>query len=149
MRMIRSTSAWDKHQIERFLADTVIPVRLACIDRDGVPLVCSLWYLYADGALWCATQQSASVAAFLRAEARCGFEVAPEQMPYRGVRGQGRVSLSAAEGPGVLLRLIDRYLGSRDTSFAAWLVARSATEVAIRLEADWVTSWDFSKRMDN
>lgn len=147
--MIRSTSAWDEQRIARFLADTVIPIRLACIDRDGEPLVCSLWYLYSEGALWCATQQSASVVAFLEAEPRCGFEVASEAMPYRGVRGQGRVSLSTAQGPGILLRLIDRYLGSRDSSFASWLIARSASEVAIRLEADWMTSWDFSKRMDN
>ena len=148
MRMIRSTSAWDDHQIDRFLADTVIPIRLACIDRDGEPLVCSLWYLYSEGALWCATQQSANLVAFLEAEPCCGFEVAPEAMPYRGVRGQGRVSLSAAQGPDILLRLIDRYLGNRKSSFASWLIARSATEVAIRLEADWMTSWDFSKRMD-
>lgn len=148
MRMIRSTSAWDDHQIDRFLADTVIPIRLACIDRDGEPLICSLWYLYSEGALWCATQQSANLVAFLEAEPRCGFEVAPEAMPYRGVRGQGRVSLSAAQGPDILLRLIDRYLGNRKSSFASWLIARSATEVAIRLEADWMTSWDFSKRMD-
>jgi hypothetical protein len=48
----------------------------------------------------------------------------------------------------VLLRLIDRYLGKRDSGFAAWLISRSASEVAIRLEPDWVTSWDFGKRMD-
>lgn len=148
MRNIRSNSAWDEQQISQFLASTVIPIRLACIDRDGDPLVCSLWYLYLEGALWCATQRSAHVIALLEAHPRCGFEVAPEQMPYRGVRGQGRVSLSAAQGPGMLLRLIDRYLGNRDSDFASWLIARSAVEVAIRIEADWVTSWDFSKRMD-
>jgi nitroimidazol reductase NimA-like FMN-containing flavoprotein (pyridoxamine 5'-phosphate oxidase superfamily) len=147
LTMIRSTSAWNSEQIDRFLVDTVIPVRLACLDRDGDPLVCSLWYLYADGALWFATQKSAAVVAFLEAEPRCGFEVAPETMPYRGVRGQGKVSLLAARGPEILLRLIDRYLGSRDSGFASWLIARSTSEVAIRLEPDWITSWDFSKRM--
>ncbi len=148
MGIIRAASAWDEHQISRFLADTVIPLRLACVDRKRDPLVCSLWYLYAEGAFWCATRQSARVIAFLEAEPRCGFEVAPETMPYRGVRGQGRVSLSAEKGPGLLLRLVDRYLGSRDSGFASWLINRSADEVAIRIEADWMTSWDFSKRMD-
>ena len=148
MGIIRATSAWEERQITRFLADAVIPLRLACVDRDGDPLVCSLWYLYSEGALWCATRQSARVVAFLEAEPRCGFEVAPETMPYRGVRGQGRVSLSAAQGPGLLLRLIDRYLGNRNSAFASWLITRSADEVAIRIETDWMTSWDFSKRMD-
>jgi len=148
MGIIRATSAWDERQISRFLADAVIPLRLACVDRDRDPLVCSLWYLYSEGAFWCATRQSARVIGFLEAEPRCGFEVATETMPYRGVRGQGRVSLSAAQGPDILLRLIDRYLGNRDSGFASWLIARSDTEVAIRLEADWMTSWDFSKRME-
>ena len=147
MSTIRSSSAWDQQQINRFLADAVIPIRLACIDRDGDPLVCSLWYLYADDALWCATQQTANVIALLEANPRCGFEVAPETMPYRGVRGQGKVALSAELGPGTLLRLLDRYLGTRDSGFATWLIARSSTEVAIRIEPTWMTSWDFSKRM--
>jgi nitroimidazol reductase NimA-like FMN-containing flavoprotein (pyridoxamine 5'-phosphate oxidase superfamily) len=149
MPTIRSSSAWDEQQINRFLADAVIPIRLGCVDHEGDPLVCSLWYLYADGALWCATQQSASVITLLEADPRCGFEVAPETMPYRGVRGQGKVVLSAEQGPGTLLRLLDRYLGTRDSGFATWLIGRSSTEVAIRIEPAWVTSWDFSQRMQS
>jgi len=147
MSRIKSSSAWDQQRISRFLTATVIPIRLACLDRRGDPLVCSLWYLYDEGAIWCATQASASVVKLLETHPRCGFEVAPETMPYRGVRGQGRVELSAEQGPGTLLRLIDRYLGTRDSGFAAWLIARSASEVAIRIEPDWLTSWDFGARM--
>jgi nitroimidazol reductase NimA-like FMN-containing flavoprotein (pyridoxamine 5'-phosphate oxidase superfamily) len=147
MSKVRSSSAWDTEQIDAFLDAAVIPIRLACSDKDGVPLICSLWYLYADGALWCATQESASVAALLQNSPRCAFEVAPESMPYRGVRGQGRVTVLPDAGPATLLQLIDRYLGARDTQFAAWLIGRSATEVAIKLEPDWLTSWDFGSRM--
>ena len=68
-------------------------------------------------------------------------------MPYRGVRGQGRAELSRADGPAVLLRLIDRYLHSRDSTFARWLISRQQDEVAVRIEPDWLTAWDFSGRM--
>ena len=68
-------------------------------------------------------------------------------MPYRGVRGQGRVSILPGEGMPVLLRLIDRYLGTRDSGFAKWLVEYAEDEVAIRIEPEWFTAWDFSKRM--
>ena len=145
--MIRSGSAWDKQQITQFLRDCIIPVRLACLSASGAPLVCSLWYLYDDDAIWCATQQSASVIKYLEQEPRCGFEVAPEAMPYRGVRGQGTAKLSVAAGEDVLLRLIDRYLGDRDTAFAAWLLKRSASEIAVKIEPDWMTAWDFGRRM--
>ena len=147
MSLVRKSSAWDQSTIDAFLRDTVIPVRLACSDTEGVTLICSLWYLYDDGFIWCATQKSAALVRLLEGQQHCGFEIAPESMPYRGVRGQGSVTLMPAEGEVVLLRLIDRYLGKRDTGFAQWLVKRANQEVAIKIEPDWVTSWDFGSRM--
>lgn len=147
MSRLRSSSAWDMQQIDGFLQAAIIPIRLACADKADVPLICSLWYLYVDGAFWCATQQSASVVTLLERAPRCAFEVAPETMPYKGVRGQGRVTLLPDAGSEMLLQLIDRYLGARDTQFATWLIGRSTSEVAIKLEPDWLTSWDFGSRM--
>lgn len=42
---------------------------------------------------------------------------------------------------------MDRYLGTRDSGFARWLLARQDREVAIRIEPDWLTSWDYGERM--
>lgn len=144
---IRASSAWPRDGIQSFLERQRIPLRLACLDRRDEPLVCSLWYLFEEGSLWCATQKSARVVDYLTRNPACGFEVAPESPPYMGVRGQAAASLSAERGPEVLLRLIDRYLGDRETSLARWLIARSSDEVAIRLSPRWLTSWDYSGRM--
>ena len=147
MSLVKKTSAWDQQSIDAFLQSTFIPVRLACSDHEGVPLICSLWYLYDNEVIWCATQHSAVIVRLLEDQRQCGFEIAPEAMPYRGVRGQGNVTLLPDEGEAVLLRLIDRYLGKRDSDFAQWLVRRAETEVAIKIQPDWFTSWDFSRRM--
>jgi len=149
MILIRKSSAWDQRSIDAFLQSTVIPVRLACCDAAGVPLICSLWYLYDEGAIWCATQQSAAIVRFLGGQQQCGFEVAPEAMPYRGVRGQGKVTLLPDEGEAVLRRLIDRYVGKPDSDFAKWLIKRAATEVAIKVQPEWFTAWDFGDRMSS
>ena len=149
MSHVKKTSAWDQQSIDSFLRSTVIPVRLACSDADGVPLICSLWYLYDNEVICCATQQSAAIVRLLENQRQCGFEIAPEAMPYRGVRGQGKVTLLSDEGEAVLLRLIDRYLGKRDSDLAQWLVKRAETEVAIKIQPDWFTSWDFSHRMSS
>ena len=144
---IRRGSAWTAEGIERYLREARIPVRLACLGGDGAPLLCSLWYLYHDGAIWCATRQDARLIDWLRDDPRCAFEVSGEQPPYRGVRGQGKALLSPGEGPAVLGQLIDRYLKTRESGFARWLLARQADEVAIRIQPDWITSWDFTQRM--
>jgi hypothetical protein len=44
-------------------------------------------------------------------------------------------------------RLVDRYVGSRETRLAQWLLARKADEVAVRLEPLSFSSLDFSPRM--
>lgn len=145
--VIRASSAWGSAGIERFLLNTEIPVRLACLSRNGTPRICSVWYLYDDGAIWCATQRSAQLAKWLDRNESCAFEVARDAPPYRGVRGQGVATLSDTDGPEVLLKLIDRYLKCRDTAFAQWLIARNGQEVAIRIVPQWLTSWDYSSRM--
>jgi len=145
--VIRPNSTWSLKTIESFLGEQLIPIRLACIAPNSRPVVCSLWYLHDEGALWCATQKKAKVASYLAEHPVCGFEVAPEAMPYKGVRGQGKVTLLQERGADVLERLIDRYLGNRESDFARWLLERASDEVAIRIQPSWITAWDFSTRM--
>ena len=103
--------------------------------------------MFDEGTLWCATQKTAHIVTCLGQDARCGFEIAPEAPPYRGVRGQSRATLHEDLGEPILLRLIDRYVGNRESNFARWLIKRADKEVAIRIEPTWITSWDFSGRM--
>jgi nitroimidazol reductase NimA-like FMN-containing flavoprotein (pyridoxamine 5'-phosphate oxidase superfamily) len=138
---------WSWNRIESYLRDTVVPVRVACLSHTGWPIVLSLWYLYRDGVLWCASQSHAWVIRRLREDPRCAFEVAPNEPPYRGVRGQGRATLEATQGADILRGLVARYLGSEDSELAGWLFSRSEQEVAIRIEPMRISSWDYSKRM--
>ena len=143
---VTARSAWDAEQIGGYLAAQRTPLRLSVVHRDA-PLICSLWYLYEDGRLWCATQADALVARAVATESACGFEVANNDPPYRGIRGQGRVRLHEQGGLEMLERLVRRYLGATDTGFARWLLNRDDLEVALSIEPDWITAWDYSARM--
>ena len=145
--MLVRSGPWSLEGVEAFLRDAVIPVRLATGGRDGAPLVQSLWFRYDDDALWCATQQSSVLARRLSVDARCGFEVAGDAPPYRGVRGTGRAELLTEPAREVLEGLVDRYHGTRDSRFARWLLSRAETEVAVRIGDLSVVSWDFGQRM--
>jgi nitroimidazol reductase NimA-like FMN-containing flavoprotein (pyridoxamine 5'-phosphate oxidase superfamily) len=134
-------------QVERHLQDTVVPVRLACLTASGSPLVRSLWFLYRDGALWCASRPRACVVHHLQRDARCAFEVARDAPPYRGVRGQGRARVMPGEGGRLLAELVARYLGTTDSRLARRLLAGAADEVAIRITPTRLVSWDYTERM--
>jgi nitroimidazol reductase NimA-like FMN-containing flavoprotein (pyridoxamine 5'-phosphate oxidase superfamily) len=134
-------------EIDRFLAETVVPLRLACLDREGSPHVLSLWYLWQDDAIWLATRPDAWVVERLRADPRCGFEIAGDAPPYRGLRGKGRAELVPERGEAMLGALVDRYLGGRESRFARWLLERGRDEMAIRIVPTRTTTWDYSRRM--
>ena len=146
-RPMRMTGPWSDARIAAHLSEAKIPLRLACIDKDGWPLVLSLWFTSMEGAIWCASHSSARVLAMLSDDSRCAFEVAGEKPPYRGVRGQGRATLHPERGAEILSTLLDRYDISREGKLGAWLMSRSAEEVAIRIDATWIGSWDFTERM--
>jgi hypothetical protein len=139
------TGPWNFESVVRHLETTEIPIRLATLSPRG-PTVQSLWFEYRLGSIWCATQSDALVVRRLQRDPRCGFEVARDQPPYRGVRGLGIADILSEPGPEALERLLSRYQFS-DTKLAAWLMSRSDGEVAIRITPKEITSWDFNRRM--
>lgn len=142
------SGCWTDTQMAAFMAESRIPLRLAVHDAKECPLVMSLWFLYVDGAIWCATHVTAHVLGLLAHDPRCGVEVAGDMPPYRGVRGQGRASLHPERGGEILQRLLDRYGIEPKSKLAAMLLARIEQEVAIRIAPERLSSWDFSQRME-
>lgn len=144
---IRQKGPWSTDQIQVFLRDVRVPIRIACNGASGHPVLASLWFVPLDGRLWCATQRNASVASLLTRDPRCAFEVSVETPPYRGVRGKGLATLHDERGEEILRVLIDRYLGDSTSRLASLLLARVDQETAIAIEPNTLVSWDYQERM--
>ena len=147
MTVLSRHSAWNAEQVDQFLSEFRAPIRLAARTPTDDPMVCSLWFTYRDGELYCATQQDARIAQSLQADARVAFEISPNEPPYFGVRGRGLASISSEGAEDTLGELIDRYLGEDDAGLATWLRSRVATEVVLTIRPEWLTAWDFRGRM--
>lgn len=145
-RGLEATGPWDSDQIATFLHETTIPIRVSSMGTNG-PIVQSLWFVYDDDALWCATQATSVLAKRLAADDRIGFEVAADAPPYRGVRGTGHASIHPELAEKVLRQLIARYQGDDESELSRWLLSRLDREVAIRIDALNLATWDFSGRM--
>ena len=139
-------SAWSAGEVRRYLRETRTPLRLSVM-MNGAPMICSLWFQFERESLWCATQHGSLVARAARADPACGFEIANNHPPYHGVRGQGTVIVHAQGGAQRLEALIQRYLGSGESSLAHWLMSRSDREVALEIRPRWLTAWDYGARM--
>ena len=132
---------------EEYLQDMRIPIRLSCETPGEWPVVISLWYIYLDGSIYCATRDNARVISYLKQNDRCGFEIAADFPPYCGLRGQARAILEKQKGSEILEKLIDRYIGRTDNQLAEFLLENKDDETAIRLEPVRLYEWNFSSRM--
>ncbi len=138
---------WNLGDVENFLAKAIVPARIAVVTGNGAPLVLSLWFLYHERALWCASNKRARVIDWLTRNPDCGFEIAPDAPPYKGVRGQGVATLHPEEGARILTDLMPRYQIRENSRLGTMLQKSMPDEIAIRITPRWLTSWDFSDRM--
>lgn len=137
---------WTALETNTFLDAAIIPMRLACVREDGFPLVASHWFIRREDTLWCAVHKDAAVANVLSQNPRCGFEISADAPPYAGVRGKALASLHPGGGP-LLAELLERYLGSTETSLGRWLLSRADDELAVQLTPASLFTWDYRERM--
>ena len=128
------------------LPDSKIPVRIAFIKPNGIPSVISLWFEQIDGKIYCATQKSAKIVSYLENNPACGFEIATDKPPYKGIRGQGTAKITN-NGKEILDILIDKYLGDKESTLSKYLKTNSNTEVTIEITPQKIFRYDYSKRM--
>jgi nitroimidazol reductase NimA-like FMN-containing flavoprotein (pyridoxamine 5'-phosphate oxidase superfamily) len=134
---------------EKFLTQKRIPVRLGCQTESGWPAVLSLWYIYQEGKIYCATRRTARVVSYLETDPRCAFEIAADTPPYCGIRGQAQGKIIHDRGEEILELLIQRYLGGQDNQLARNLLKFRQEEVALEITPVNVFQWDFSARMED
>jgi nitroimidazol reductase NimA-like FMN-containing flavoprotein (pyridoxamine 5'-phosphate oxidase superfamily) len=139
--------AWDQSETEAFLDSATVPLRLSCHARSDSLWMLSLWFLYRDGAFWCATSASADVVTYLGSDDRVAFEISTNDPPYKGVRGNGTATVDADPEKTLLRELLERYLGGTDSELAGRLLSPDREEVTIRIEPKRLYTWDFTDRM--
>ena len=138
---------WTATTIETYLDSSKIPLRIAVSRTLGPPIVLSVWFMRSGDELVGATRPTSTLIKCLERNPECGFEVASDTPPYRGVRGSAGVLLDREKGSEVLDHLLIRYLGSTETPLSEKLRMASKDEVAFRLQPSLLVSWDYSDRM--
>lgn len=132
---------------DEVVSDKKIPIRLACIKPNGIPTVLSLWYVQIEGRIYCATQKDAKIVSYLEKNPLCGFEIAGDKPPYKGTRGEGVSKIIEERGNEILQTLIDKYLGTKESTLSKFLKKQSINEVAIEITPKKIFNYDYSQRM--
>lgn len=145
--MAELRGAWTENELETFLDESRIPIRLSVHRGDGSLWMVALWYRYRNGSFECATPANTALVEFLRGGSSVAFDVSTNDPPYRGVRGNGGAALSPDEDEETLRALIDRYLGEFDSPLAEWLLTDESGVIRIRIQPNELYTWDYSGRV--
>jgi nitroimidazol reductase NimA-like FMN-containing flavoprotein (pyridoxamine 5'-phosphate oxidase superfamily) len=136
----------------QYLIDSELPIRLACLSISDWLAVVSLWYVYTDEKIYCATQSTAKIIRYLRRSPKCGFEIAGDPFPYRGIRGYGNASILKGKGESILRMLLQKYFKGRETTKLHKLLLSEKhlqNEVAVEITPNRMFEWDYKARMSD
>lgn len=145
--MVEPDGAWSESQLETFLEESRVPIRLSTHRGDGSLWMVTLWYRYRDGLFECATGADAAIVRLLRNDSEVAFDISTNEPPYRGVRGNGTAAMSPDEDKETLRALIERYLGGTESPLAKRLLHDDREEIRIRIQPHELYAWDFTDRM--
>lgn len=145
--MANVAGAWTENQLNDFLTEERIPIRLATQRGDGSLWMVTLWYRYQNDSFECATGANADLVRFLQNDSEVAFDISTNHLPYRGVRGNGTATMTPDMNKATLRALIERYLGDTDSLLAKWLLSDDREEIRIRVDPNEMYSWDYTDRM--
>ena len=134
---------------QEFLSQSRIPLRISCILPNGFPLVVSLWYLFEDNKLYCASGKDSKLIKYLNNNSSVGFEIAGDIPPYCGLRGYGTVDLSEDTGNKMIERLYLKYFKNEGSQLYNFLTDENREEIVITITPEQIFDWNFSDRMQD
>ena len=146
---IHAKSAWTKDKIFGYLDQANTPIRVSCNEKDGYPIICSLWFIHDGGVLWSASHKNSHLIKALQRNQKIGMEIATNEYPYHGVRGKANVELIDDSSGDILGKVIDKYLQGGNAGLSNWLMSRKKDEYAIKIVPTILNAWDFSARMNS
>lgn len=129
------------------LDEKKIPIRLGLMRPNGFPLVISLWYFVDNEKIYCATKKDSKIVKYLKNNPKCSFEIASDNMPYRGIRGYGICQINNENGTLVLDKLMNKYLNENQNKLKQYLIHDNYREIALEIIPYYVSNYDYTKRM--
>ncbi|CAH0991221.1 hypothetical protein SIN8267_01323 [Sinobacterium norvegicum] len=144
---VLAKSDWDLAAIEQFLRVQNTPMRIAVMDSDGFPMICSVWHQYRQGNIYAVAHKNSKLIRKLQQTPQCAFEVALNKPPYKGVRGQAVATIGEQDAASQLDDLLNRFIGDGYDQLRTFLSSRGEDERVITLTLGKITAWDFSGRM--
>jgi nitroimidazol reductase NimA-like FMN-containing flavoprotein (pyridoxamine 5'-phosphate oxidase superfamily) len=138
-------------EIERFLSDGKMILRLASTDENGDPMIHSVWFILQNGKLYFFTEKTSRKIRNLTRSQRAYFSIDSEREPYIGVKGRANALVvdDRARVEDIAKVIVTKYLGGLDNPYAQSLLSELGASVAVELTPVYFSTWDYRKMTTN
>jgi nitroimidazol reductase NimA-like FMN-containing flavoprotein (pyridoxamine 5'-phosphate oxidase superfamily) len=139
-----------KEEVDRFL-ESKLNLQIATIDEQGEPNIQPVWFYYDKNRekLLIATSKIAKKTQNLRNKPNLYFSIDDENLPYKGVKGKGSVTI--IEDPTEIVlqgdKISMKYLDTLDHPVAKMIKEHSkkGDNVLIEISPNFFSTWDYGK----
>ena len=139
-----------KEEVDRFL-ESKLNLQIATIDEQGEPNIQPVWFYYDKNRekLLIATSKIAKKTQNLRNKPNLYFSIDDENLPYKGVKGKGSVTI--IEDPTEIVlqgdKISMKYLDTLDHPVAKMIKEHSkkGDNVLIEISPKFFSTWDYGK----
>lgn len=141
----RTARILDRKELDRLLSQPNL-LRLAVVDeRNGLPIVHPVWYVYKNGRFFIATDRDGVKARSLRKNPNAYFLVDVDGRPPWGVRGRGTAKVvdDTAYATGATRENVLKYLGTTRTKTARKILEMGATSSVIEITPAYMATWKY------
>jgi PPOX class probable F420-dependent enzyme len=153
MKILAATSeipSMTREEAETFL-ESKLNLQIATIDEQGEPNIQPVWFYYDKNTekLIITTSKSAKKTRNLRNKPSVYFSIDDENLPYKGVKGKGIVTI--VEDLDRVVPQADRismkYLGTLDHPIAKMITdsSKKGEVVVIEISPKFFSTWDYGK----
>ena len=139
----------EQSEIDTFLENSKIPLRLGTVDSKGDPMIHPVWFHYSNGKLYLMSIKENRKVRNIRTKKTVYFSVDTDATPNNGVKGKGQAILITDIGKSVPVseKIVAKYLGDLSTPMAKRMLdgVRNGSDVLIEITPLYFSTWDYSK----
>jgi nitroimidazol reductase NimA-like FMN-containing flavoprotein (pyridoxamine 5'-phosphate oxidase superfamily) len=152
VRIIPAMSPADimsEFEVDRFLQESRIPLRLGTVDEHRDPVIHPLWYHYEHGRFYLITARDSRKMKNVSRRGPVYFCIDTEARPYKGVKGKGTLAGVEDREKAVRLgeKIVLKYMGNVDNPLGKFLIGRlrEGEETLLEITPRFYSVWDDSK----
>ncbi len=131
-------------EIQQFLANGKIPMRLATIGGEGSTVIYPVWHHYAKDRLYMFSRKNARKIENIERNNTVYFSIDTETFPNKGVKGKGTARMISDPNEGVpwVERMLEEYLGDTKSKYPKKMIesVRKGSSVVVEIRPHYYTS---------